>query len=87
MVKTGGKGHISAGGALQHQEAPGLAMAINIWVTHNYLFMAASYSVVQTAGRVLTTFYQESTFTIPDTPQNTDPVMLPVWAKTGGKRK
>ena len=47
MVKTSGKGHIRAGGALlQHHGAPGLA--INIWVTHNYLFMAASYSVVQT---------------------------------------
>ena len=48
LVKTSGKGHIGAGGGSASSWRHLAWLVINIWVTHNYLFMAASYSRVQT---------------------------------------
>ena len=86
VVKTSGKGHIRAGGGSASSWRHLARLVINIWVTHNYLFMAASYSVVQTGQGPLNSS-QQSTFTMADTPQNTDPALCSLWAKTGGKRK
>ena len=54
-----------------HQAHLAWLLVINIWVTHNYLFTAACFILESPDRPGSSQHYRESTFTIPDTPQNT----------------